>query len=77
MENCHGKAKFTSVEGCAGALAQQAGGAGSRPLFIPDTVGPAPLLELGAQSVRDWLMLHLESGGGVGNNFSVKMELSE
>jgi hypothetical protein len=29
------------------------------------------------QSVHDWLILHVESEGGVDSNFSVKMELSE
>jgi hypothetical protein len=32
-ENCLSKAKFTSAEGCAGALEQQARGAGSLSSF--------------------------------------------
>jgi hypothetical protein len=34
-------------------------------------------LSLGAQPAPNWLMLHLEFRGGVGNNFGGKMELSE
>jgi hypothetical protein len=48
-------------------------------LFIFDT-WVLPLYSdwssLGAQSALNWL-LHLESGGGVGSNFGMKMELSE
>jgi hypothetical protein len=34
MENCLGKAKFTSAEGCAGTQAQQAPGADHTSSFI-------------------------------------------
>jgi hypothetical protein len=64
----------------AHTLAQQTGRAVNWSFFIPDAVGPAHLLGLvmlGAPSVGNWLMLHLESGGGVGSNFGLKMELSE
>jgi hypothetical protein len=49
--------------------------------FIPNAVGSCPLysdwLSLGAQSAHDWVMLHLEFGGGVDSNFGIKIELSE
>jgi hypothetical protein len=34
MENCLGKAKYTSAEGCADAQAQQAQGADNRSSFL-------------------------------------------
>jgi hypothetical protein len=46
MENCLGKAKFTSAEGCAGTWAHQAQGEAIGPHFIPDAQVPAPLLAL-------------------------------
>jgi hypothetical protein len=80
-ENCLRKAKFISTKGCAGTWAQQAQGADHRSSFLFLTQWALPLysdwLSLGAQSAQDCLMLHLEFGGGVSSNFTLKTELSE
>jgi hypothetical protein len=49
-------------------------------IFIPDA-GARPFTSMwwssGTESAHNWLMLHLEFGGGVDSNFGAKMELSE
>jgi hypothetical protein len=68
MENCLGKAKLTSAEGCTGALAQQARGADHMSSFLFLVQWALPLysdwLNSGAQSAHNGLMLHLEFGVG-------------
>jgi hypothetical protein len=80
-EDLSWQAKFTFAEGWAGTWAQQAWGVDYRSAFLFLAVGPCPFysdwLSLGAQPAPNWLMLHLEFRGGVGNNFGGKMELSE
>jgi hypothetical protein len=82
-ENCHGKAKFTSAEGCTDTWTQQAHKVDHRFSFLSLTtmVRPCPLYwdwsSFGAQSAINWLMLHLEFGGRVSSNLGAKMELSE
>jgi hypothetical protein len=80
-ENYLGKEKFTSVNGYASIWAQQVQGAGNRSLFLFPMQWALPLYldwsSSGTQSACDWLMLHLEFGGGVGSNSGQKTELSE
>jgi hypothetical protein len=76
-KNCLGKVEFISAEGRTGAWAQQTHGVDHRSaFFIPDSMGPDRLYSdwssSGAQSARNWPMLHLEFGGGVSSNFSWK-----
>jgi hypothetical protein len=77
MENCLSKVKFISAQGCAGTRAQQAWGVDHRSSFLFLTQLALLLYSdwssSGAQSAHNWLMLHLEFGGGVGSNFSAKM----
>jgi hypothetical protein len=81
MENCVSKEKFISAEGCTGPPAQQEQGTGNRYSFLFLMQWALPLyldwLSSVPQSVHDWLILHLEFGGGVDSNFSMKMKLSE
>jgi hypothetical protein len=57
MENCLGKAKLTSAEGCTGALAQQAWGGDNLSSFHSRLSGPCHCTWIGQAWMHNLLII--------------------